>query len=168
MRAVESGSGTFPVNFHTRWLCWARGPAFILLIFTQHGSFDMSLCVAAAQAHMCAFPCALICVLSYVFFPLCALLCVLSFVLSHVCSHMCAVICVLSYVCSHMSAFVCVLPCLFSDMCSHMSAPLCSHLRVIIIIIFFFIIIITIIITTTTSLVSFCPPTLFRVSCRDN
>ena len=38
-------------------------------------------------------------------------------------------------------------------MCSHMSAPLCSHMCVIVIII------------TTTSLVSFCPPTLFGVSC---
>ena len=72
---------------------------------------------------------------------------------------MCAFICVLSYVCSHMFALICVLPCVCSDMsalmCSHMFAPMCSHLCVLITI-------------TATSLISFCPPTLFRVSCRHN
>ena len=57
-------------------------------------------------------------------------------------------------------------------MCSHMSAPQCSHLCVVIIIIIIIIVVIIIfiiiIIITTTSLVSFGPPTLFGVSCRDN
>ena len=73
--------------------------------------------------------------------------------------HMCAFFCVLSYVCSPVCAFICVLSSVcshVSDMCSHMSSPLCSHLCVIVLIL------------TTTSLVSFCPPTLFGVSGRDN
>ena len=93
--------------------------------------------------------CALTCVLSYVCSYVCSHMCTLTCVLSYVCFHMCALICVLAYVCSHKCSDMSVL------MCSHMSAPMCSHLCVLIII-------------TATSLVSFCPPTLFGVSCRDN
>ena len=98
-------------------------------------------------SYVCSHLCALmgVCVCSH----MCAFLCVLSSVLSHVCLHMsafiCAPICVLPYVCSVVSAL----------MCSRMSAPVRSHLCVIILTI------------TTTSLVSFCPPTLFGVSCWD-
>ena len=76
-------------------------PAFFLQISTQNDSSDLSMCVWAAQAHLCAFLCALICVLSFGCFHTCAVLCVLS--------SMCAFICVLSDVCSPLSAFISVL-----------------------------------------------------------
>ena len=65
-----------------------------------------------------------------------------------------ALICGLSSVLSSVCfscALIRVLSSVLSSVCSHM----CSHLCVLIII-------------TATSLVSFCPPTLFGVSCRDN
>ena len=74
-----------------------------------------------------------------------------------ICSHMCPRICLLSHVCCHVCSDVSAL------IRSHMSAPMCSHMCVLIIIT-----VIIIIIITTYSLVSFCPPTLFGVSCPDN
>ena len=92
----------------------------------QTGSCDLSMCVWAAQAHLCALQCALICMLSHPCFHMCALLWVLSYVLSYVCSHMCAFFWVLSSVCSHMCALICVL----LYVCLHMSALICVLLYV--------------------------------------
>ena len=75
----------------------------------------MSMCLWAAQAHMYAL--------------LCALICVLCSVLSSVCSPVCALLCVLSCVCSHVFAFICVLPYVCSDMSLPplVSSPFAPH-----------------------------------------
>ena len=139
---AEYGSGIFPVNFHTKWL-----------LSPVHVRFG------CAGSSVCSSLCALICVLllcSHMY----ALICVLSCVCSPLCALLCALICVLWYVCCHVLSYVIII------------IIIIIIITIIIIIINIIIIIITIIIIiitiTTTSLVSFCPPTLFGVSCRDN
>ena len=146
MPSPEKGRSIFPVNIHTKQLLWN-----VHVRFDCAGSRQMP-CPGLGSG---IFP--IIFDTKWLFWNICVLFFVCSYVLSFVCSPMCSHMCshMCAPMCSHICALICVLSHVCSQMCALMCARLCSHLCVIVIII------------TATSLVSFCPPTLFGVSCRD-